>query len=30
MTVQLLVGDCLEEKGQMRLWDEECTGLCGV
>lgn len=19
-----------EEKGQMRLWDEECTGLCGV
>ncbi len=20
----------LEEKGQMRLWDEECTGLCGV
>ncbi len=20
----------MEEKGQMRLWDEECTGLCGV
>lgn len=20
----------LEEMGQMRLWDEECTGLCGV
>lgn len=20
----------VEEKGQLRLWDEECTGLCGV
>jgi hypothetical protein len=20
----------LEEKGQMRLWDEECSGICGV
>jgi len=20
----------MEEKGQMRLWDEECTGICGV
>jgi hypothetical protein len=19
-----------EEKGQLRLWDEECTGLCGI